>query len=138
MQERDYQFRQDPPDIGYLELPFPSLGDYLSFLNGPRDEPTTHVNSRAPFKLAELTKEYGPVFSLRHGPRYFVVIGRYQAAMDIMEKEGASIADRPRLIAAAETLSGGMRVVSSRSGERLRKIRRWCFSGLHAYFVLIF
>lgn len=53
-----------------------------------------------------------------------MVIGRYQAAMEIMEKEGASVADRPRSIAAAETLSGGLRVVSSRSGERLRRYRR--------------
>ncbi|KAH0838698.1 cytochrome P450 [Lanmaoa asiatica] len=67
---------------------------------------TPFPKSRAPFELAELTKEYGPVFSFRQGPRLFVVIGRYQAAMEIMEKEGASIADRPTLIAAAETLSG--------------------------------
>ena len=53
-----------------------------------------------------------------------MVIGRYQAAMEIMEKEGASLADRPRLIAAAETLSGGMRVVSYRSGDRLRRVRK--------------
>ncbi|KAF8551926.1 cytochrome P450 [Imleria badia] len=85
---------------------------------------TPYPESRAPFKLAELTKEYGPVFSFRHGPRLFVVIGRYQAAMEIMEKEGASLADRPRTIAAGETLSGGMRVLSSRSGDRLRRIRR--------------
>jgi hypothetical protein len=84
----------------------------------------SHTNSSAPFKLAELTKEYGPVFSIRQGPRLFVVIGRYQAAMEIMEKEGASLADRPRLIAAAETLSGGMRVVSERSGDRLRRVRK--------------
>ncbi|KIJ60536.1 hypothetical protein HYDPIDRAFT_117061 [Hydnomerulius pinastri MD-312] len=84
--------------------------------------------SRAPFKFAELTEEYGPVFSLRQGPRLFVVIGRHQAAMEIMEKEGASLADRPRSIAAAETLSGGMRVVVEGSGDRLRRLRR----ALHA------
>lgn len=83
------------------------------------------VHSSAPYKLAELTKQYGPVFSLRHGPRIFVVIGRHQAAMEIMEKEGASVADRPRFIAAAETLSGGLRVVSSRNGDRLRRARRY-------------
>ncbi|KAF8139802.1 cytochrome P450 [Boletus edulis] len=85
---------------------------------------TPYPKYRAPYKLAELTKEYGPVFSLRHGPRLFVVIGRYQAAMEIMEKEGVSIADRPRLIAAAETLSGGMRIVTSGIGPQLRRARR--------------
>ncbi|KAI9566969.1 cytochrome P450, partial [Boletus coccyginus] len=89
---------------------------------------TPFPESRAPFKFAELTKQYGPVFSLRHGPRLFVVIGRYQAAMEVMDKEGASLADRPRSIAAGETLSGGMRVVAERSGERLRRYRR----ALHA------
>lgn len=46
--------------------------------------------------------------------------------MDIMEKEGASLADRPRSIAAGETLSGGMRVVVAGAGDRLRRLRRYC------------
>lgn len=53
-----------------------------------------------------------------------MIIGRHQAAMEIMEKEGASLADRPPMIAAGEILSGGMRVVTTRSGDRLRRLRR--------------
>ncbi|KAF8446404.1 cytochrome P450 [Boletus edulis BED1] len=85
---------------------------------------TPFPKSRAAFKFAELTKKYGPVFSLRHGPTLFVIIGGHQAAMEIMEKEGASLADRPRSIAAGETLSGGLRIITSRSGDRLRRLRR--------------
>ncbi|KAG2099558.1 cytochrome P450 [Suillus discolor] len=80
--------------------------------------------SHAPFQFARWTEQYGPVFSLKQGHKIFVVIGRHQAAVDIMEKEGANVADRPRSIAVHETLSGGFRVVLEGSTERLRRMRR--------------
>ncbi|KAG2085777.1 cytochrome P450 [Suillus discolor] len=80
--------------------------------------------SFVPFQFARWTEQYGPVFSLKQGHRIFVVIGRHQAAVDIMEKEGANLADRPRSIAVHETLSGGFRVVLEGTGERLRRLRR--------------
>jgi hypothetical protein len=67
------------------------------------------------------TQEYGPVFSIRQGLTTIVVIGRLQAAMEILEKEGAATADRPRSIAAGETLSGGMRLVLTLLGRDSRK-----------------
>ncbi|KAG1855978.1 cytochrome P450 [Suillus subluteus] len=76
------------------------------------------------------TEQYGPVFSLKQGHRIFVVIGRYQAAVDIMEKEGANLADRPRSIAVQETLSDGMRIILEGSGEKLRRLRRVLHAGL--------
>ncbi|KAJ7151109.1 cytochrome P450 [Mycena filopes] len=79
-------------------------------------------------KFEEWTKEYGPVISFRRGRELIVVIGRYDAAVEIMEKEGASVADRPSSIAAGDTLSGGMRTLLIRNGERLRKLRK----ALHA------
>lgn len=75
-------------------------------------------------KFEEWTKEYGPVFSLKQGFQTIIVIGRVQAAIDIMEKEGASLVDRPQNIAAGETLSGGMRVLLTPAGERFKKMRR--------------
>ncbi|KAG0696782.1 cytochrome P450 [Suillus ampliporus] len=86
--------------------------------------------SYAPFQYAKWTEEYGPVFSLRQGPRIFVVIGRHQAAVDIMEKEGVALADRPRSIAAHETLSDGLTILLMGSGERLRRLRRILHGGL--------
>lgn len=71
-----------------------------------------------------MTEQYGPVFSLKQGTRIFILIGRYQAAMDIMEKQGAALADRPRSVAAGETLSGGMRILVQGTGDRLRRLRR--------------
>lgn len=41
-----------------------------------------------------------------------------------MEKEGASLVDRPRSIAAGEMLSGGMRILMARSGDRFRRLRK--------------
>ena len=71
-----------------------------------------------------MAEEYGPVISLRQGTRVFIIIGRHRAAMDIMEKQGVSLADRPRSIAAGEALSGGMRILVARAGDRLRRLRR--------------
>ncbi|KAI0313959.1 hypothetical protein OF83DRAFT_1064608, partial [Amylostereum chailletii] len=75
-------------------------------------------------KYAEWTKQYGPVISLRSGRRTVIVIGGYQAAIDILEKEGAVTADRPRAVAGGDIISGGMRVLLVGVGERLRKLRR--------------
>lgn len=90
----------------------------------------TLPKSYAPFQFAKWTEQYGPVFTLKQGPRIFVIIGRHQAAVDIMEKEGASLADRPRSIAAHETLSDGLRILLEGSGERLRQLRRVLHAGL--------
>ncbi|KAJ6588699.1 cytochrome P450 [Mycena capillaripes] len=79
-------------------------------------------------KFEEWIREYGPVISFRRGRELIVIIGRYDAAVEIMEKEGASVADRPTSIAAGETLSGGMRTLLIGNGESLRKLRK----ALHA------
>jgi hypothetical protein len=42
-----------------------------------------------------------------------------------MEKEGASTLDRPRSISVGETLSGGMRTLTTPAGERFKKMRRY-------------
>ncbi|KAF8063208.1 cytochrome P450 [Lyophyllum atratum] len=80
-------------------------------------------------KFEEWAKTYGPVFTLRQGLTNIIVVGRYQAAVDIMEHEGAALVDRPLSISAGETLSGGMRVLLTPAGERLRKMRK----ALHAH-----
>ncbi|KAG6883651.1 hypothetical protein C0993_004902 [Termitomyces sp. T159_Od127] len=80
-------------------------------------------------KFEEWTKVYGPIFSLRQGLTTIIVIGRYDAAVDVMEREGAALVDRPLSIAAGETLSGGMRVLLTPAGERFKKMRK----ALHAH-----
>ncbi|KAG1798579.1 cytochrome P450 [Suillus plorans] len=83
----------------------------------------TMPKSHVPFQFARWTEQYGPVFSLKQGHRISVIIGRHQAAVDIMEKEGANLADRPRSIAVQETLADGLGVLLQGSGERLRRLR---------------
>ncbi|KAL4071072.1 cytochrome P450 [Scleroderma yunnanense] len=90
--------------------------------NGVFMSPNSKI--RPTFRFAKLTEIYGPVFSLRQGSRLLVVIGRYNAAMEIMEKEGASLADRLRSVAGGEVLSGNMRMALVGNGERLRRFRR--------------
>jgi len=64
------------------------------------------------------------MFTIRQGFTPTIIIGRMQAAIDILEKEGAATNDRPVFISAGETLSGGMRVLLTPAGERFKKMRR--------------
>ncbi|KAF8549254.1 cytochrome P450 [Imleria badia] len=74
--------------------------------------------------LADWVTEFGPVITLCQGNHIVVVIGRVDAATEIMEKEGSALADRPRSIAAGEMASNDMRFVLLRSGERFRRFRK--------------
>ncbi|KAH9930251.1 cytochrome P450 [Fomitopsis serialis] len=78
---------------------------------------------------ANLINEYGPVTSLRYGRRIVCIVGRYQAAVDILVKHSAETMDRPRFVAAHEILSGGLRVVLTGEGDRIKRLRR----ALHAF-----
>ncbi|KAH7884150.1 cytochrome P450 [Phlebopus sp. FC_14] len=74
--------------------------------------------------LSDWVAEYGPVITLRQGSNVIIVIGRMDAANDIMEKEGQALVDRPVAVAAGELLSNGMRIVLEPSGERFRRMRK--------------
>ncbi|KAG1765652.1 cytochrome P450 [Suillus occidentalis] len=74
--------------------------------------------------LTNLVREYGPVVSFRQGNQVVIIVGSMKAAADIMEKEGGSLVDRPRSIAAGEMLSNGMGLTMARSGERFRRLRK--------------
>ncbi|KAG2342045.1 cytochrome P450 [Suillus weaverae] len=74
--------------------------------------------------IAGWINEYGPLITVRSGLRKVVIIGRYKAAMDIMEHQGAVLADRPRMIAAGEILSGGLGLTLTPFGEKFRRKRR--------------
>ncbi|KAG0694288.1 cytochrome P450 [Suillus ampliporus] len=77
----------------------------------------------------EWIDEYGPVITIRSGFENIVVIGRYKAAVEIMENQGKFTADRPRRVAAGEIFSGGSSLVFTPFGERFRRMRR----ALHAH-----
>ncbi|KAG1748506.1 cytochrome P450, partial [Suillus paluster] len=75
--------------------------------------------------------EYGPLITIRSGTEKIVIIGRHSVAVDIMEKQGASLADRPRLIAAGDMLGGGVSTVHTPAGSLWRRMRRALHAHLH-------
>jgi len=103
-------------------LPLPSfisswrLGGHVL----PRDKPFLTV--------AGWINEYGPVITIRSRFKKIVYIGRYKAAVDIMEGQGKSVADRPHIISAGIN-NGGMGFGNGPFGDRLLRMRR----ALHVY-----
>ncbi|KAF8551911.1 cytochrome P450 [Imleria badia] len=83
-------------------------------------------------QFAAWVNQYGPVISLRLGPKTMIIIGRYQESVDIMEKEGGLLADRPRSVAVGEMLSRGLRMILAPAGEQFRRLRRTAHTHLHA------
>ncbi|KAK0199456.1 cytochrome P450 [Desarmillaria ectypa] len=85
----------------------------------------TDLPKKYPFlQYEEWSKTYGPVFSMKKGNQTFVVVGRYNAAIEIMEDHWSSLMDRPKLIAASDIMSGGMRVLFISAGSRLRRLHK--------------
>ncbi|KAG0696756.1 cytochrome P450 [Suillus ampliporus] len=74
--------------------------------------------------MAAWINEYGPLVTIRLGTEKIVVIGRHNAAVDIMEKQGVSLADRPRQVAIGEFLGGGLSIAFAPAGDRFRRMRR--------------
>ncbi|KAG0700993.1 cytochrome P450 [Suillus ampliporus] len=68
--------------------------------------------------IREWIEQYGPLITIRSRLEHIVIIGSYKAAVDIMENQGKSVADRPRLVAVAEMFGGGVTLVWTPFGER--------------------
>ncbi|KAG1875730.1 cytochrome P450, partial [Suillus subluteus] len=80
--------------------------------------------------IAGWIDEYGPLITIRSNFERIVIIGRYKAAVEIMENQGKFVADRPRMVAAGEMLSGGMSIALAPFGDRFRRMRRALHSHL--------
>ncbi|KAG2091002.1 cytochrome P450 [Suillus discolor] len=74
--------------------------------------------------VARWIDEYGPLITIRSGMQNMVIIGRYKAAVDIMEKQGRTLADRPRAVAGGEIITRGLDLAFCHVGDRLRRLRR--------------
>ncbi|KAG1727565.1 cytochrome P450 [Suillus paluster] len=90
-------------------------------------------------QFAEWINTYGPVISLRIGPKIMIVpilVAEYiptcTGTVDIMEKEGGLLADRPRAVAAGEILSCGLRLILVPAGKQFRRLRRAAHTHLQA------
>ncbi|KAG0696211.1 cytochrome P450 [Suillus ampliporus] len=74
--------------------------------------------------IAAWIEEYGSLITIRSRLENIVIIGRYKAAVDIMEDQGRSVADRPRMIAAGEIFRGGLSLGFQPFGDRMRRLRK--------------
>ncbi|KAG2137440.1 cytochrome P450 [Suillus bovinus] len=78
---------------------------------------------RNPFlTVAEWIDEYGPLITIRAATEKVVIIGRYKAVVDIMEKQGGMLADRPPMNA-GQMLTGGLFISLAGIGDRFRRMR---------------
>ncbi|KAG1807822.1 cytochrome P450 [Suillus subaureus] len=80
--------------------------------------------------IAGWIDEYGPLITIRSRFERIVIIGRYKAAVEIMENQGKFLADRPPMIAAGEMFSGGMSIAFIPFVDRFRRMRRALHSHL--------
>ncbi|KAG2339978.1 cytochrome P450 [Suillus weaverae] len=80
--------------------------------------------------MAGWIDEYGPLITIRSKFERIVIIGRYKAAVEIMENQGRLLADRPRMIAVGEMFTGGVSLVFLPFGDRFRRMRRALHSHL--------
>ncbi|KAG1742506.1 cytochrome P450 [Suillus lakei] len=107
---------QTVPFLSHLPLPH---GD----LRGT-SYPPSKWSLISPFlTIQQWIDKYGPLITLRSGIDKIVVIGSHEAAMDIMEKQGAALAERPPSIAAGKLFTGGQAIAFA-SGEKFRRMRR--------------
>ncbi|KAI0792853.1 cytochrome P450 [Abortiporus biennis] len=101
---------------------------YANLPPGP-SEKSYIVGPRAYMKFEELTDKYGSVFSYVYQGDVHVVITRYAAVVDIMQKHSQDLVDRAGTVG-VEIMTGGMKVLTARAGERLKKLRRALHSHL--------
>lgn len=80
--------------------------------------------------IAGWINKYGPLITIRSGFENIVIIGRYKAAVDIMENQGKFTADRPRMNAAGEMFNGAISIAFVPFGDRFRRMRRTLHSHL--------
>ncbi|KAG1816780.1 cytochrome P450 [Suillus subaureus] len=124
-----------PASLHIRVQPMVYLFKSASNLPLPSSPPTWRLGGhflphRKPFLvIARWIDEYGPVITIRSGFEKIVYIGRYKAAVDIMEHQGKSVADRPPWISLG-IASGGMGFGSAPFGDRLNRMRRALHSHL--------
>lgn len=98
-------------------------------LPGPRGLPFIGNLHQLPkhrpwLKMAEWTRQYGPIYRLRLGFTEMVVIGSAPVAIELLEKRSAKYSSRPRLVMASELVSRGLRMTFMPYGDRWRRERK--------------
>ncbi|EIW85506.1 cytochrome P450, partial [Coniophora puteana RWD-64-598 SS2] len=80
--------------------------------------PSTHL------ALAEWTNQYGPAFTVRQGSNVTLIVGRVEAAIDILERHGGVTLSRPESVVGGTMLSRGQRILIQPAGDMFRRLRK--------------
>ncbi|KAJ7418679.1 Cytochrome P450 2K1 [Pitangus sulphuratus] len=107
-----------------------------NFPPGPRPLPiigNLHLfDLKRPYRTyLELSKEYGPVFSVQMGPRKIVVISGYETVKEALVNQADAFAERPK-IPIFEDLTKGNGVVFAH-GENWKVMRRFTLTTLRDF-----
>ncbi|KAL1331274.1 cytochrome P450 83B1-like [Arachis ipaensis] len=106
-----------------------------AFPPGPRGLPiigNLHQlnNSSLYLQLFELSKKYGPIFSLQLGLRPVIVISSPKLAKEALKNHDREFAGRPNLIAQQKLSYNGLEMFFSQNNDYWREIRKLCVSHL--------
>ncbi|POW03668.1 hypothetical protein PSTT_10926 [Puccinia striiformis] len=100
---------------------------------GPKSYPFMRY-SFGPYQwrqMEEITKEYGPVSSVKLGNnKLLVIVGRVEPALALLEGRSSIYCDRPQLEMAGNIMSGGLRTLCLPYGDRWKRFRRVLHSQL--------
>ncbi|KUL85540.1 hypothetical protein ZTR_08063 [Talaromyces verruculosus] len=112
------------------------LGHALPLPPGPVPLPVIgnlHQLTGNPFENFEKWhKKYGPLISLRVGQRTVIVIGSYEIAHDLLDKQSAMYSTRPELHIASKHLAKNMSMALMPGGKKWQTHRRIVVSMLNS------
>ncbi|XP_073442538.1 cytochrome P450 2K4-like [Dendrobates tinctorius] len=124
--------------ILFLAIAFksPKKENYKNFPPGPKPLPiignVLTMDMSKPYKtFMELSKTYGPVFSVQIGMRKIVVLCGYEAVKDALINHADVFSDRPRAPVITKLLNNNGVVFSN--GENWKVMRRFTLSTLRDY-----
>ncbi|CAJ1949736.1 unnamed protein product [Sphenostylis stenocarpa] len=83
-------------------------------------------NSLLYLQLFELSKKYGPIFSLKLGLRSAIVVSSPKLAKELFKDHDLVVSDRPKLFGQQKLSYNGLEIIFPPYGESWREIRKIC------------
>ncbi|CAI8600715.1 unnamed protein product [Vicia faba] len=77
-------------------------------------------------QLAQFSKIYGPIFSLRLGSRQAIVVSSSEIAKEVLKKHDHLFSDRPQLYGQQKLSYNGSEIIFSQYSDFWREIRKIC------------
>jgi cytochrome P450 len=88
---------------------------------------------RAHKSFLEMSKKYGPIVTIRLGPRLAVVLNDIKTVQECFLKQGENFAGRPRLLVNDEIFSMGRKGIVNSDGDHNKELRRFSQSVLRDF-----